>query len=156
MQWWPKLEWLSAGIASPIMPHPPSEFEAENRPRWTATLLHYFPAETDAIAHGWDLLDLLSDRSENPSSELIRRFMHRKIALIGDSLNGVRFNSRDGDFNSGGAYIRVAIYPGEPPPQPHCTHYEVCVLGTVHAVLWPFSMVALLVPAEKYIVHQTF
>ena len=133
-----------------------SDFEAENRPRWTASLLNCFPEKTDAVARGWELVDLLSDRSEMPPDDVLRRFMQREVALIGDSHFGVRFGFRDGDFTSGGAYFRVAIHPGELSPEPHCVHYEVCVLGTIHAILWPFSMAALLVSADKYIVNQTF
>ena len=138
------------------MAQPLSEFEAEHRPRWDGYLQRCFPGHADAIARGWQLVDLLSDRGTEPTNDTIRRFTGEQVAVIGDSLHGVRFRSHEGDFTSGRVYFRAAIYPGDPPPAPPCVHYEVCVLGSVAALLWPFNLAALVVPAEHYIIRQTF
>ncbi len=133
-----------------------TDFRIEIRARCDASLRHCFPEHIEAIARGWELVDILSDRANPPTDDTIRRFMHREVAVIGDSIRGIRFHPRDGDFTCGGAYFRIAIYPGDPPKPPQCVHYEVCVLGTVHAILPEFGQAALLVPAEHYVINQTF
>jgi hypothetical protein len=134
----------------------PTDFQAEIRARCDASLRHWFPKHSEAIARGWDLVDMLSDRTNPPTDDIIHRFVHREVAVIGDSIRGIRFHPRDGDFTCFHAYFRIAIHPGEPPKPPQCVHYEACALGTVHAVLPEFGQAALLVPAEHYVINQTF
>ena len=138
------------------MAQPLSSFDAEHRPRWDSYLQRCFPSHSDEVARGWELVDLLSDRTSEPTNDDILRFMHRRVAVIGDSHFGIRFQPYEGDFTCGSVYFRASICPGDPPSPPQCVHYEVCVLGSVGAILWPFSMAALVVPAEHYVIHQTF
>jgi hypothetical protein len=136
---------------------PESQHLAPEAPlEWTASLLHYFPDQLDAIARGWDLVRTLTNQADMFSRDVANRFMHRKVAVIGDSHYGIRFSPRDGDFTSLGAYFRVAIGPGDAPRPPLCVHYEVLVLGTVGGIVGPFRMAALVIPPHQYIVGQTF
>ncbi|HEY5893203.1 MAG TPA: hypothetical protein VIT91_08240 [Chthoniobacterales bacterium] len=133
-----------------------TDYEAEVRARCDASLRDCFPAHAQAIALGWELVWLLSDRSAPQPDNAFRRFMHQEVAVIGDSIRGIRFHPRDGDFTCYRAYFRIAIYPGDPPKPPQCVHYEACALGTVHTILPEFGQAALLVPAEHYVINQSF
>ena len=133
-----------------------TELQADMRAQWDSTLLHVFPEHVEAIKLGWELTELLSNRRDRSEKETIHRFLHRQVAVVGDSAKGIRIQSRDGDFTCFRAYFRVVIYPGDPPKPPHCVHYEVCALGEVHAIVPEFGQVGLFVPADRYVIFQTF
>ena len=126
------------------------------RARCEASLLDCFPEQTEAIARGWELVDLFADNLHPIPTDSIRRFLHQKIAIIGDSYPTIRFHPRDADLAIYPIYFRIAVYPGEPPAHPQCVHYEACALGTVHDILAEYGQVALVVQPEHYIINQTF
>jgi hypothetical protein len=142
----------------PSIPMPQSfdHSEEEFRAYRLDYLRRWFPNHDEEIALGEELLAFASDRTNELTHEIHRRFWTRHVALMGDSACGIRFGTRDGDLVCHPAYIRISIYPGDPPKPPHCVHYLACVRGTVAAISPEFGVIGLMVAAEDYHITETF
>jgi hypothetical protein len=133
-----------------------NQSEAEFRTYRLDYLRRWFPKHAEEIALGEELLTFLSDRTNQMTHEIQNRFWTRRVAIMGDSAGGIRFGARDGDLVCRPVYVRIAIYPGDPPKHPQCVHYLACVRGTVHAISPAFGIVGLMVAAEDYYITETF
>jgi hypothetical protein len=80
------------------MSEPCNQSEAEFRKYRRDYLRRWFPNHVGEIALGDELLTFLSDRTNQITQEIHRRFWSRRIAIMGDSAGGIRFGARDGDL----------------------------------------------------------
>jgi hypothetical protein len=133
-----------------------SESGAEFRAYRLDYLSRWFPNHAEEIALGEELLAFLSDRTNQMTHEVQRCFWTRRIAVMSGSAGGIRFGVRDGDLVCHPVYIRISIYPGDPPQTPQCVHYLACVRGAVHAINPAFGVLGLMVAAEDYHITETF